>query len=318
LAKKPRIVVVGSANTDLQFMSKVVPRGGETVFGTGFDMGFGGKGANQAVAASLCGADVEMVAAVGGDLLGAETVRNFTSIGVRTSGVRVIPDAATGAALILVTPDGENRIIVASGANDRLRPTDVDAAAPLLAGADMVLLQFEVPLETIYHTIRLAKSHKVRCMVNPAPALPADPSVLALAEYLILNETEAQVITGRQVESQADLDACVTALLDSGIHRVILTLGGRGAVLASHSGRVHVPAFRVSPVDTTGAGDAFIGSLAVFLTEGMADEEAVARANLYAALSTTRTGTQKSFVKRGEFEAELARRRSGTEQRAPQ
>ncbi len=311
MAKKPRIVVVGSANTDLLFKSNVVPRGGETIFGTGFDMGFGGKGANQAVAASLCGAEVDMVAAVGADLLGAETVRNFTSIGVRTSGVRVIPDAATGAALILVTPDGENRIIVASGANDLLRPADVDAAAPLLAGADMVLLQFEVPLETVYHTIRLAKAHKVRCMVNPAPALAADPSVLALAEYLILNETEAQVITGRQVESQADLDACVTALLDSGIHRVILTLGGRGAVLASHSGRVQVPAFRVSPVDTTGAGDAFIGSLAVFLTEGMTDEEAVTRANLYAALSTTRTGTQKSFVKRGEFEAELTQRRSG-------
>lgn len=311
MAKKPRIVVVGSANTDLQFMSNVVPRGGETVFGTGFDMGFGGKGANQAVAASLCGADVEMVAAVGGDLFGAETVRNFTSMDVRTSGVRVISDAPTGAALILVTPDGENRIIVASGANDLLRPADVDAAAPLLAGADMVLLQFEVPLETVYHAIRLAKTHNVRCMVNPAPALPVDLSVLALAEYLILNETEAEVITGRQVQSEADLDACVTSLLDGGIRQVILTLGGRGAVLASHSGRVHVPAFQVATVDTTGAGDAFIGSLAVFLTEGMSGEEAVTRANLYAALSTTRTGTQKSFVKRAEFEAELTQRLSG-------
>ncbi|HEX4268957.1 MAG TPA: ribokinase [Steroidobacteraceae bacterium] len=318
MAKKPRIVVVGSANTDMLFTSNVVPRGGETVFGTGFDMGFGGKGANQAVAASLCGADVDMIAAVGGDTLGTETVRNFTSIGVRTSGLRVIPDTSTGAAMILVTPDGENRIIVASGANDLLRPADVDAAASLLAGADMVLLQFEVPLETVYHTIRLAKKHKVRCMVNPAPALRADASVLALTEYLILNETEAEVITGREVQSEADLDGCVTALLDSGIRRVILTLGSRGAVLASHSGRVHVPPFRVSPVDTTGAGDAFIGSLAVFLSEGMPDEEAVSRANLYAALSTTRIGTQKSFVKRAEFEAELARRRSAAGEKAPQ
>jgi len=315
LADRPRIVVVGSANTDLQFMSNIVPRGGETVFGTGFDMGFGGKGANQAVAASLCGADVEMVAAVGGDLLGGETVRNFTSMGVRTSGVRVIPDAPTGAALILVTPDGENRIIVAAGANDLLRPADVDAAAPLLAGADMVLLQFEVPLETVYHTLRLAKSHQVRCMVNPAPALAADPGVLALADYLILNETEAEVLSGRRVQSEADLDDCVTALLEGGVGRVILTLGGRGAVLASRSARVHVPAFTVSPVDTTGAGDAFIGSLAVFLTEGMSEEEAVSRANLYAALSTTRTGTQKSFVRRGDFEAELARRRPGANQK---
>jgi ribokinase len=317
LANRPRIVVVGSANTDLQFMSNGVPRGGETVFGTGFDMGFGGKGANQAVAASLCGADVEMVAAVGGDLLGTETVKNFTSVGVRTSGIRVIPEASTGAAMILVTPDGENRIIVASGANDLLQPADVDAAAPLLAGADMVLLQFEVPLATVYHTIRLAKAHNVRCMVNPAPALTVDLSVLALAEYLILNETEAEVITGRRVQSEAELDACVAALLGSGIRQVILTLGARGAVLASQSGRMHVPAFKVATVDTTGAGDAFIGSLAVFLNEGMPDEEAITRANLYAALSTTRTGTQKSFVPRGEFEAELARRRAGADRQAP-
>ena len=318
MAKRPRIVVVGSANTDLQFMSDTVPRGGETMFGTGFDMGFGGKGANQAVAASLCGAEVEMVAAVGGDLLGAETVRNFTAVGIRTSGVRAIPNTSTGAALILVTPDGENRIIVVKGANDLLRPADVDAAAPLLAGADMVLLQFEVPLETVYHAIRLAKAHQVRCMVNPAPALPVDMSVLGLADYLILNETEAEVITGKQVRAEADLDACVTALLDSGLHRVILTLGRRGAVLASRSGRVPVPAFQVSPVDTTGAGDAFIGSLSVFLSEGMSEEDAVTRANLYAAVSTTRIGTQKSFVKRAEFEAEFARRRPGADRKTPQ
>ena len=309
MADTPRIVVVGSANTDLQFMSNVVPRAGETVFGTGFDMGFGGKGANQAVAAALCGANVDMVAAVGADLLGAETVRNFNSLGVGTAGVRVIPDVPTGAALILVAADGENRIIVAKGANDRLTPADVDAAASQLAAANMVLLQFEVPLETVYHTIRLAQAHNVRCMVNPAPALPADLAELALADYLIVNETEAEAMSGVQVRRENDLDACVDALLDRGVRRIILTLGSRGAVLASRSGRVHVPAFAVSAVDTTGAGDAFIGSLAVFLTEGISPEEAVTRANLYAALSATRTGTQKSFAKRAEFEAEWIRRR---------
>jgi ribokinase len=308
VADKPRIAVVGSANTDLQFMTDVVPRGGETVFGRGFDMGFGGKGANQAVAAALCGAEVEMVAAVGGDLLGVETVKNFNSVGVRTSAVRVVPAAATGAALILVAADGENRIIVAKGANDYLTPADVDAAAAQLAAAKMVLLQFEIPLETVYHTIRLAKAHNVRCIVNPAPALPADLAELALADYLVVNETEAEIMSGCQVQTQADLDACVDALLDRGMRRVILTLGARGAVLASRSARVHVPAFSVSPKDTTGAGDAFIGSLAVFLSEGRTEEEAVARANLYAALSTTRTGTQKSFPKRAEFEAEFVRR----------
>jgi ribokinase len=291
-------------------MSDVVPRGGETIFGTGFDMGFGGKGANQAVAAALCGARVDMVGAVGGDLFGTETIRNFNSKGVQTSGVRVIPDVPTGAALILVESDGENRIIVAKGANDRLTPADVDAAAPQLAAADMVLLQFEVPLETVYHTIRLAEARNVRCIVNPAPALPADLGELARADYLVVNETEAEVLSGRKARSEGDLHACVDALLDRGMRRIILTLGARGALLASRDARVHVPPFPVAAIDTTGAGDAFIGSLAVFLTEGIPEGEAVSRANLYAAMSATRTGTQKSFATRAEFEAELSRRRA--------
>ena len=310
MTKKPHIVVVGSANTDLQFMSETIPRGGETIFGTGFDMGFGGKGANQAVAASLCGAQVAMIAAVGGDLLGTETIRNFESLGVDTSGVRTIPGAATGAALILVEPNGENRIIVAKGANQLLRPADVDAAASRLAAADMILLQFEIPLETVYHTIGLAKAHHVRCMVNPAPALPADLTELAAADYLILNETEAEVISGRRVRSDAERDACVSELLARGLRQVVLTLGAKGALLASSRSRVHVPSFSVRAVDTTGAGDAFIGSLATFLSEGMDESEAVSRANLYAALSATRVGTQKSFARRAEFEAELTRRQS--------
>jgi ribokinase len=230
--------------------------------------------------------------------------------------LRVIPDVATGAALILVESDGENRIIVAKGANDRLMPADVDAVAPQLAAADMVLLQFEVPLETVYHTIRLAKTHNVRCIVNPAPALPADLAELARADYLVVNETEAEILSGRKVHSEGDLQACVDALLDRGMRRVILTLGARGALLASRTARVHVPPFPVTAIDTTGAGDAFIGSLAVFLTEGISEGEAVSRANLYAAMSTTRTGTQKSFAKRAEFEAELSRRRAGMAQPA--
>ena len=306
--KKPRIVVVGSANTDLLFMSASMPRGGETIFGTGFDMGFGGKGANQAVAASLCGAEVEMVAAVGNDMFGSATINNFNSQGVKTSAVRVIPGAATGAALIFVEPNGENRIIVVKGANDQLAPSDVDASLPQLAGADMVLLQFEVPLETVYHTIELAKAHNVRCVVNPAPALPADLGKLAAADYLVLNETEAEVITGQPVSTDAQLDACLDELLAAGVGRVVLTLGAKGCVLATRAGRMRVPAFSVAAVDTSGAGDAFIGCLATFLSEGLAEPEALRRANLYAGLSATRTGTQKSFWRREPFEAELQRR----------
>jgi ribokinase len=303
---RPRIVVVGSINADLQFMSPSIPRGGQTILGSGFDMGFGGKGANQAVAARLCGAQVAMIAAVGGDLLGTEAIANLHAQGVDTAAVRVVPDAATGTALILLEPSAENRIIVVKGANDRLSPAHIDAAADQIAEADMVLVQFEIPLQTVYHTVRLAKMHRVACMVNPAPALAADLTALACADYLIVNETEAETMAGRGPGT--DPQQCIDELLARGVRRVVLTVGAHGAVLASREQRVHLPGFPVSAVDTTGAGDAFIGSLATFLTEGMAEREAVTRANLYAALSATRVGAQKSFAPRAQVDAEWTRR----------
>ena len=306
MSTRPRIVVVGSINADLQFMSPSIPRGGQTILGSGFEMGFGGKGANQAVAARLCGAQVAMIAAVGGDLLGSEAMANLRAQGVDTSAVGVAPDAATGTALILLEPSGENRISVVKGANDRLSPADIDAAAEQIAAADMVLVQFEIPLQTVYHTVRLAKTHRVACMVNPAPALAADLTALACADYLILNETEAETMAGRGPGT--DPQQCIDELLARGVRRVVLTIGAKGAVLASREQRVHLPGFPISAVDTTGAGDAFIGSLATFLTEGMTECEAVTRANLYAALSATRVGAQKSFAPRAEVDAEWARR----------
>ena len=307
MTTRPRIVVVGSINADLQFMSPSIPRGGQTILGSGFDMGFGGKGANQAVAARLCGAQVAMIAAVGGDLLGTEAIANLHAQGVDTAAVRVVPDAATGTALILLEPSAENRIIVVKGANDRLSPAHIDAAADQIAEADMVLVQFEIPLQTVYHTVRLAKMHRVACMVNPAPALAADLTALACADYLIVNETEAETMAGRGPGT--DPQQCIDELLARGVRRVVLTIGAKGAVLASREQRVHLPGFPISAVDTTGAGDAFIGSLATFLTEGMTECEAVTRANLYAALSATRVGAQKSFAPRAEVDAEWARRR---------
>ena len=308
MARTPRIAVVGSANTDLITFSDAFPRPGETIFGQSFDLGFGGKGANQAIAARLCGADVVMVARVGSDLFGEATIRNFASFGVDTTHVRVIEGTSTGVAPIFVEPGGQNRIIVVKGANDRLMPADVDAAAPQLRGVDTIILQFEIPLETIYHTVRFARANSIRCIVNPAPALPADLGRLTAAHYFIPNETEAQLITGLSVNSLEEAGTCATALLQKGFPKVVLTLGARGSLIADSAGQRHVPPFAVTAVDTTGAGDAFIGSLAVFLAEGLPESEAVARANLYAGLSTTRVGTQKSFLKRADFEAEWARR----------
>jgi ribokinase len=307
----PRIAVVGSANTDLITFSDAFPRPGETIFGQNFDLGFGGKGANQAIAARLCGAEVVMVARVGSDLFGEATINNFKSFGVDTTHVKIVPGVPTGVAPIFVDPSGQNRIIVVKGANDRLLPADVDAAAPQLRGVDTIILQFEIPLETIYHTVRFARANKIRCIVNPAPALPADLGELAAADYFIPNETEAELIGGHPVRTVEDAVTCANALLRKGFRKVVLTLGARGSLLADGSGAVHVPPYAVTAVDSTGAGDAFIGSLAVFLAEGAREKEAVARANLYAALSTTRVGTQKSFLKRAEFETECARYRQG-------
>jgi ribokinase len=310
-ARAPRIAVVGSANTDLKTYTDVFPRPGETLFGKGFELSFGGKGANQAVAARLCGADVAMVAKVGDDLFGQATIDNFASFGIDTTHVHIVEGAPTGVAPIFVEPNGQNRIIVVKGANDRLIPADVEAAAPLLERMDAIILQFEVPLETVYCALRFARAHKIRCIVNPAPAIPASLGELAGADFFIPNETEAEQLTGMPVGSEAEAAACAASLLGRGFRQVIITLGARGSLLAHAGGHVLIRPFPVKAADTTGAGDAFIGSLAVFLAEGMSEEGALARSNLYAALSITRIGTQKSFARRSDFETEWTRRGNG-------
>ena len=308
MARSPRIAVVGSANTDLTTFSDSFPRPGETIFGTSFDLGFGGKGANQAVAARLCGADVVMVAKVGNDLFGEATVKNFAALGIDTSHVGIVEGVSSGVAPIFVDPSGQNRIIVVKGANDTLKPADVDAAAADLCTVDTIVLEFEIPLETIYYVVRFTQKNKIRCIVNPAPAQPADLAALSAADYFIPNETEAEVITGLPVHSVEEAKRCASALLEKGFRRVVITLGSRGSLLATAEGAELIPPFPVAPKDTTGAGDAFIGSFAVFLAEGLPEKEALRRANLYAALSTIHVGTQKSFPKRAEFETEWTRR----------
>lgn len=308
MSKRPRIAIVGSCNIDLVTFTERLPRPGETMFGSRFDLGFGGKGANQAVAARLCGADVHMVAKVGDDIFGPATVRNFERLGIDASHVDVVPGTSSGVAPIFVDPKGQNYIIVVKGANDALLPSDVDRAAGILRACDCIVLQLEVPLETVFHAIRFARKHGVRCILNPAPGQKLDLARVAEADYFIPNETEAEIISGRSVGSVEDARACAAHLIDRGVPRVIITLGDKGALLAGADGIELLPAFRVATVDTTGAGDAFIGSFATFLAEGMAERDALHRANLYAALSTTGVGTQKSFVDRERFEKEWANR----------
>lgn len=308
MIRRPRIAVVGSANVDLTTFSDRFPRAGETIFGNRFDLGWGGKGANQAVAARRCGAEVAMVARVGDDLFGPATIENFRAQGIDATHVRIVEGVSSGVAPIFVEPNGQNRIIVVKGANDRLTPADVDAARAVLEAVDCVVLQFEIPLETVCHTVRFARDRGIRCIVNPAPGQPADLGAFAGVDYFVPNETEAEAITGRPVRSIDDARACAIHLARQGLRRVIVTLGEKGALLADERGAELIAPFAVEARDTTGAGDAFVGSFAVFLGEGMPEREAIARANLYAALSTTTVGTQKSFVTRERFEVEWRRR----------
>lgn len=302
MAKRPRIAVVGSANIDLTTFAERFPKPGETIFGQSFNLGFGGKGANQAVAARLCGAEVFMVARVGSDLFGPATIENFRKLGIDETYVKQVEGLSSGVAPIFVEPNGQNRILVVKGANDAVHPADVDDAAEALKSVDCIVLQFEIPVETVYYTIHFAHKHGIRCILNPAPAQTVDMVLLEGLDYFVPNESEAEAITGMAVKTVEDARKCAEKLMEGGIQRVIITLGANGSLLASREGTEHVTPFAVQSIDSTGAGDAFIGSFAVFLGEGVQEIEAVRRANLYAALSTTGIGTQKSFYDRTRFD----------------
>ncbi len=311
---KPHVVVAGSANVDLTTFTDEFPRPGETIFGRKFQLGFGGKGANQAVAARLCGAQVSMIARVGDDLFGPATIENFARRGVDTRHVLITPGVSSGVAPIFVDSGGQNRILVVKGANDKLAPSDVDAAADVLRAADFIVLQLEAPLETVYHVLRFARAHSIRTILNPAPGQPLEMHEIRNADYVIPNETEAEFLSGMPVRNLDDARNCARKLVENGLRRVIITLGANGALCAGSEGMRHIAPFAVNSVDTTGAGDAFIGSLACFLGSGYDEFEAISRANLYAALSTLEIGTQRSFVTRERLEAEwLARLGDGAD-----
>src|ERR1700685_1900519 len=246
MLRRPRIAVIGSANVDLTTFADRFPKPGETIFGQKFDLGFGGKGANQAVAAKLCGASVFMVARVGSDLFGPATIENFKKLGIDATHVKQIEGVSSGVAPIFVEPNGQNRIFVVKGANDLLKPSDVDAASDVLKTVDCIVLQFEIPLETVYYCVAFARKNGIQCIVNPAPAQQVDLIALADLDYFVPNETEAENITGMPVRNIDDAKKCAEKLLSGGITRVIITLGANGSLLAGREGMEHIPAFTVN------------------------------------------------------------------------
>jgi ribokinase len=300
----PRIAVVGSNMVDLVTYVNRMPVKGETIEAPRFEMGHGGKGANQAVAAAKLGASVVMVTAVGDDIFGEGTIRNLERVGVDTTYVRRVQGLASGVAPIMVEPNGENSILIVKGANADLSPADVERAGEALKRCDLILLQLEVPLETVYAAIDFGKRHGVRTVLNPAPAAPnLDLAHVRDVSYLVPNETELALLTGMPTETEANIEAAARSLLGQGMRAVIVTLGGRGALLATADGIKRIAPTRVEPVDTTGAGDAFVGSFARYHAGGLDIEQALAKAARYAADSVRRPGTQKAYATEAEFEA---------------
>ena len=292
---RPKIVVVGSSNMDLVIKSPRIPVKGETILGGDFIMTPGGKGANQAVAAAKLGAEVYFVAKLGDDIFGRQSLSNFQKVGIHTEYVVQTKEAPSGVALITVDDAGDNVIVVAPGANLKLSPADVKRAESDIASCGAVVAQLEVPLETIEFAAKMANDLKVPFVLDPAPARELGPELLRLVDVLTPNETEAQILTGIEVTDEESARAASMNLLERGIKAVILTLGGKGFLLADNEETRYVSAQKVDAVDSTAAGDAFTGSLAVGIAENKALLDAALFANYVAALSVTKMGAQSSM-----------------------
>ncbi len=307
--KKPRIVVVGSVNTDMVVKGDRLPGPGETVTGGQFYMAAGGKGANQAVAAARLGAEVTLMAKVGRDVFGDRAVEDYRREGIRTDCILRDAGTATGVALILVDGHGENLISVASGANYALTPQEVAQAADRIRSADALMLQLEIPMEVVFAAAQTAAEAGVPVILDPAPAAPLPDGLLPNVTYLTPNESEAQRLTGIAVSDEPSARRAAEQLLAAGVRHVIVTLGPRGALLASGEGMLMIAGEPVEATDSTAAGDAFNGGLAWALGRGLALDTAVRQACWVGALSATRLGAQPSLPTNDELQ-EFAKQRS--------
>ncbi len=290
---------------DLIAYAPRLPAPGETLMGARFQTGYGGKGANQAVAAARLGVSVAMVARVGGDVFGADMLANFAAQGIDVSHVLRTDGVSSGVAPIAVDDAGRNAIIVVPGANALLTPADVDAAAPMIRDARVLLCQLEVPLETSLRALTIARAAGVVTILNPAPApesLPDD--LLRVSDLVCPNESEATAISGIPLTDTVSAEAAGRALLARGAQAAIVTLGAAGCLYVSASETWAAAAPKVTAIDTTGAGDCFLGSLAFFLARGAGLREAAARAAAVAALSVQRPGTQSSYPRAVDLPAE--------------
>jgi ribokinase len=305
--KDKKILVIGSTNIDFLIKSERLPAFGETVTDGIFMQNFGGKGANQAVGAARAGGNVTFVTCLGEDLYAEELLQSFKNDGINTRYVFKDSGAATGSALIMLDRDGNNYLSVAPGSNYRLSPAHIDRILDIFLESEIIVLQMEIPFETTSYIFKLAGKHGKKVLFNLAPARPFDLSVLKQTYAFVVNEVEASMVTGLQVESDEEIRAAAGKLLELGPMISIITLGARGSYIASPEYGQFVSAFKVKAVDTTAAGDVYCGSLAVALVEGKPLPEAVRFAGAASAISVTRMGAQPSAPRREEIE-ELLRK----------
>jgi len=302
---EPKICVIGASNIDLISYAPRLPKLGETVGGSRFLMGFGGKGANQAVMAAKLGGAVTMITKVGDDIFGRDYLDNYRRLNFDTRYVLVTNEASTGVAPIWVDePSGNNAIIVVAGANDLLSPADVETARPALEAANVIVGQWECPLETTLAALAIGRAAGITTILNAAPARGALPAeAYTLSTILCVNESETETLTGQSVATLEEAQAAAHLLIARGVEQVLLTLGERGSLWVTATQSHFAPAVAVQAVDTTGAGDAFVGSLAYFLGIGQPIAQAMDHANRVSALSVQQPGTQSSFPERSALPA---------------
>jgi ribokinase len=299
------ILVIGSANVDFTVRVERLPQVGETVSGGDFRLSYGGKGANQALAAHLAGAPVFMIAKLGRDPNGEVLYRHLTAAGLSPQGLLRDDEVAAGVALIMVDSQGHNLIATAPGSNRRLTVADVQALDARAFTGRICLTQLETPLDTVEYGLRRALEAGMTTILNPAPGRPLHEDFLALAHIITPNETEASLLSGITVRDVETARQAGERLLAMGAHTVIITLGAQGSLLVRPGEVRHFPPFPVTPVDTTAAGDAFNGVLAAALREGLGLEHAIVRANAAGALCVTKRGAQEALPTRQEIEALL-------------
>jgi len=298
------IIVIGSTNTDMVIKSEKLPLPGETVLGGTFFMNAGGKGANQAVAAARLGGNISFVAKVGNDIFGKQTLVNLQKENINIDYVFVDDEEPSGIALIMVNQKGENCITVAPGANASLLPADI-GIVKVIAAAEIILMQLEIPMETIAAVVKIAKLNRQKVIINPAPAQPIAEDLLQGLFLIIPNETEAALLTGITVSDESSASEASDVFLSKGVQNVIITMGKQGAFFKNNNSKFTIHAPDVKAIDTTAAGDTFCGALAVALTERKQWDKAIEFAVEAASVSVTRIGAQSSVPYRNEISFHL-------------